>query len=284
MMNYMLNIKELKNTKIPDDYYGFSVKDFIESKTLRIENVKTGIVQGKKCIKVDVRVIKDKDGFTDDEGHFTPYNEGKVFTLRVENEDMDMFDVQLAELKQSIGHFIEFDPFEELIGVYFYQQNILTIIISDFKTGEADKDKIITPQMKDRPLKKLSEYRQFDIEDFLENESLRLKGMRINGKKHVIFNGFIDNENMISIDVTVDNAEELPSELITIDTDFVASIKKYDFNNVATTNYGTRWTFYFNSLTIQPGVVSNNSIVLGEPIPNEQEVTSNQVSFSPEQI
>src|SRR5699024_11857310 len=84
-------------------------------------------------IKVEVRVIKDKDGFTDDEGHFTPYNEGKVFTLRVENEDMDMFDVQLAELKQSIGHFIEFDPFEELKGVYFYQQNILTIIISDFK-------------------------------------------------------------------------------------------------------------------------------------------------------
>ena len=275
----------MKNTRIPDDYYGFSVKDFMDSKTLRIENVKKSVVMGKNCIKIDTRIIKDKDGARDKEGHFTPYNEGKVITIRVENDDEDIYDSQLMELKQSIGNYIEIDVDIDLIGVYFYQQNILTVIVSDFKTGEKDKNNIQNPQMKDRPLKGLAEYRQFDITSFLQNESLRLKGMMTEGKKGVIFNGFIDNENVVSIHVPVKDAESLPADLITINTDFVASVKDYGFENVTASHYGTRWTFYFNHLTFQSGVIGNDNMTIGLPSEGDtSESNAKHTNITPEQI
>lgn len=284
-MRFMLTIKEMKNTRIPDDYYGFSVKDFMDSKTLRIENVKKSVVMGKNCIKIDTRIIKDKDGTRDKEGRFTPYNEGKVITIRVENDDEDIYDSQLMELKQSIGNYIEIDVDIDLIGVYFYQQNILTVIVSDFKTGEKDKNNIQNPQMKDRPLKGLAEYRQFDITSFLQNESLRLKGMMTEGKKGVIFNGFIDNENVVSIHVPVKDAESLPADLITINTDFVASVKDYGFENVTASHYGTRWTFYFNHLTFQSGVIGNDNVTVGRPSEGDtSESNAKHTNITPEQI
>lgn len=281
----MLSIKEMKRTRLPENYYGFSVEDFLNSKTLRIENVKKDRVQGHYCIKVDVRITKDTDGDTDNEGQFTPYNEGKIFTIRYEHdesEDKDMFDILLGELKQSIGYEIEINSDDDVKGIYLHQQNILTIIVSDFETRNSKKEEIQVPKMKDRPLMKLSRYKTFDFDEFIKDNPLTLSGVYANnGQKFAMFNAFIDDENAVTIGVQVNGFDTLPAELLSLNDDFNAIIKDYEFDYISSTNYGTKWTFYFKYLEFKSKDGHESDFIIGDkPEPSETDPSQ----FSPEQI
>ncbi|MFH6578673.1 hypothetical protein ACHM05_06545, partial [Staphylococcus aureus] len=122
----MKTINEFLKTYIPEDYNGFSADKFLDSKKLRIENVKKERVQGLQAIKIDVRVVEDING----------ENENKVFTIRLDRNDnmsKEEFREYLNEARNNIGQNITIDPHTDVKEAYFYQQRMLTLIVNHFE-------------------------------------------------------------------------------------------------------------------------------------------------------
>lgn len=250
-----IEIKEARKTRIPEEYQVFAIDEFLNSKTLKIENVKTDKVRGVDCIKVDARIIEDRDG----------YNKDKVIIIRIDKLDDETFESQLNELRLSFGKVIHLDPEEDVEDIFVYRANILTIIAMEFTIHEDSKQyKLERPTKSDRPLAKMSKYHEFNIEDFLEDNTLELHGMyNDKGKNHAFFDAFIDRDNIVRICVLVEDFEELPAELLRLNTDFYSAIESYVFSSVSSSHYGTRWTLYFDNLTFKPGVVAEEAYTLG---------------------
>lgn len=252
----MKTIKELRSTHILDNYYHFDVETFLKSKTLRIEKArKTKIKQDGvdiETLKIDTRIIKDTDGHTDPHtNEFTPYNEGKVITVRVDKDsDPEIFDDIVEDVSNAQGLTFSIDP-EAVFEVYFFRGTQLTLKVEDVDiNAEQEKQEVEETKMAHRPLMSLAKYKTFNIEDFLNDTDIYLtKAYAKNGIKQVLFDAFINQEAYVVFQVDVDNFEELPSGLLRVDGSFNSLVRDYEFDYITSTNYGTKWTLYFKSIT-----------------------------------
>jgi len=271
----MSSIKEIKKTHLPEAYYNFSVKDFLASKKLRVEGFRKDKVQGVECAKVTLRIIEDKDGKMDKETQgFTPYNKNKLFTFRIDNTDDEIFEMTMQELENSKGHHFEIDV-DHAKEVYFYRQNILTIIGDEFTVLETKED---TQETKwgERPLSNIKLYKTFDFKRFIQETRPKMQGLHTEkGKHYAMFNTFLDNGDCVVFAIHVDNVDELPSEFLTMKIDVNNDVQDYEFNYLTSSHYGTRWTFYFKSLTLRSGVIGYDKYQLGTTENKEADNDSN---------
>lgn len=252
----MKTIKELRSTHILDNYYHFDVEAFLKSKTLRIEKArKTKIKQDGvdiETLKIDTRIIKDTDGHTDPHtNEFNPYNEGKVITVRVDKDsDPDIFDDIVEDVSNAQGLTFSIDP-EAVFEVYFFRGTQLTLKVEDVDIdAEQEKQEVEETKMAHRPLMSLAKYKTFNIKDFLNDTDIYLtKAYAKNGTKQVLFDAFINQDAYVVFQVDVENFEKLPSGLLRVDGSFNSLVRDYEFDYITSTNYGTKWTLHFKSIT-----------------------------------
>lgn len=272
----MKTINEFLKTYIPEDYNGFSADKFLDSKKLRIENVKKERVQGLQVIKIDVRVVEDING----------ENENKVFTIRLDRNDnmsKEEFREYLNEARNNIGQNITIDPHTDVKEAYFYQQRMLTLIVNHFEVdSHGEKENTQLPEMKDRPLKNLAEYRVFDIDGFFEENDLKLVGTYFE-KGNVIFNVLIEEEALIKFAVPVEKADVLPAELMTLNGDVDDIIEDYNFSNASSHRYGTRWTLYFDEFTFKAGTLTQGEYKLRYDASESNEINNSNESEEKEE-
>lgn len=272
----MKTINEFLKTYIPEDYNGFSADKFLDSKKLRIENVKKERVQGLQAIKIDVRVVEDING----------ENENKIFTIRLDRNDnmsKEEFREYLNEARNNIGQNITIDPHTDVKEAYFYQQRMLTLIVNHFEVdSHGEKENTQLPEMKDRPLKNLAEYRVFDIDGFFEENDLKLVGTYFE-KGNVIFNVLIEEEALIKFAVPVEKADVLPAELMTLNGDVDDIIEDYNFSNASSHRYGTRWTLYFDEFTFKAGTLTQGEYKLRYDASESNEINNSNESEEKEE-
>lgn len=254
-------IDELMKTYLPDDYNDFLAGDFLNSKTLKIENVRNGKIDGNKCLKIDVRIIEDKGGS----------NEGKVFTVRIDGSDEiedEMLNMYHDDLLNHLGYPLILDASSDVEQAYFYQQNMLTLIVKDYEIDKkAKKIDVQSTSMKNRPLKDLANYRLFDIEGFFEENEIYLSGSYFE-KGDIIFYAKIDDEAIVKFAVPIEKFDSLPASFLSLNGLFDDLVSDYTFNKVSSHRYGTRWTFHFEDITFKSGVVTDDVYKLSydEPV------------------
>ncbi|HHD0846061.1 TPA: hypothetical protein ACN1V3_001365 [Staphylococcus aureus] len=251
----MKTINDFLKTYIPEEYNGFSADKFLDGKKLKIENVKKERVQGYQAIKVDVRIIEDING----------ENDNKVFTIRLdrtESVSKEDFKSYLDLARNHLGHLITVNPHTDLKQAYFYQQRMLTLIVTHFEVlKDSEKHNIIAPSMKDRPLRNLDVYRVFDIEGFFDENELFIRGTYFE-KNNILFNVQIENEALIKFAVPIENADILPSSLLTLNDEVDNLIEDYQFSNASSHRYGTRWTLYFDNIVFKKGTLLRDEFKL----------------------
>ncbi|HII1196053.1 TPA: hypothetical protein ACYY05_002602 [Staphylococcus aureus] len=251
----MNTINDFLKTYIPEDYNGFSADKFLNGKKLKIENVKKERVQGQLAIKIDVRIVEDANGD----------NDNKVFTIRLDKNEhvsKETFKEYLENARGHIGYQISIDAHTDIEQAYFYQQRMLTLVVTHFEIIEDVKQlDVIQPSMKDRPLRNLADYRVFDIEGFFDENELFFKGTYFD-KGNVYFNIQIEDEALIKFAVPVENADILPASLLTINGESDDLLEDYKFSNASSHRYGTRWTFYFDEITFKKGIVTEQPFKL----------------------
>ena len=265
----------MRKNRILEDYQSFDVEKFLKGKVLRIEGARRDKVRSEKCIKVTLRIIKDDDGeVNDNTGAFTPYNEGKVFTYMIyynplEDEDGFMFDGKYEEIQEHIGHHVKLDTRDDdgdiVIEHYIYRRNFLTLIGDEFTILD-EKSDIEAPASNrgDRSLKNMSYYKTTHIDKFLNETSIELSPLYKGKGNHLaLFNAFIDDDNYIVFAVHVDDVEDCPSALMRQTLRFDRDVLNYDVDYLTASGYGTRWTIYFNHITLKPGVLGHQHYRIG---------------------
>ena len=265
----METVNDFLKTYIPEDYNGFSAEKFLKGKKLRIENVKKERVQGLQAVKIDVRVIEDMYGD----------NEDKVFTIRLDRTDnvsKEDFKEYVNKARNYIGYTIDINPLTDIKEAYFYQQTMLTLIVSHFGIDEnSNQSDIKTPAMKDRPLRNVADYRVFDIEGFFEENDLQIVGTYFE-KSKVIFNVVVEEEALVKFAIPVENPNSLPSKILTLNRDVDEIISDYSFSSASSHRYGTRWTLYFDSIVFETNTLTTNEYKLGYKDEDKKEKTEDK--------
>lgn len=283
----MQTIKDMRKTKIINDYQSFDKETFLKTKTLRVEAVKKDKTRGIECIKMSLRIVKDKDGVTDEKtGEFYPYNEGKLFTYIIYNTQDDIFAGQLEELKEHISHHIEIDM-ETITETYLYRQNILTIVGDEYTLLE-ETSQVEEMEFGHRPLAKLSKYKSYDIQRLIEETQPQLSTLyKGKGNHYAMFNAFLNDEDYVVFAVHVDDVEDYPAELLKTNIKFDRDVQSYDFDYITSSGYGTRWVLYFNHITLKSGVLGYEPFRIGKDTNETQSQTMNtsiSQSYRPNQI
>ena len=246
----MKTINGLMKTHTPSEYNGFSIGDFLKGKQLKIESVRQDKINGRRCIKTDVRIARDES----DE------NIGKVFTVRLDETttfEEGMFEGYLKETKNYLGYPLLIDSDTDIEQAYFFQQNMLTLVVNDYSVDtEAEKQEIELTSMKDRPLKNIGEYRVFDIEGFINNNNLHFIGTYYE-KGNIVFNTLLNEQEMIKLSVSVEKYDSLPASLLTLNKTFEECVSDYTFSRTTIHRYGTRWTLHFDDITFKSGVITD---------------------------
>lgn len=245
----MKTINDLMKTHLPSEYNGFSVGEFLNSKKLKIESVRADKISGRRCIKTDVRIVEDNNNV----------NINKVFTVRLDESNTfeeGEFEAYLKETKNYLGYPLVVDSNKDIEQAYFFQQNMLTLVVNDyFVDTDAEKQEIELTSMKDRPLKDIGEYRIFDIDGFIKDNQMSFVGTYYE-KGSVIFNTLLNNETLIKIAVPIEKFDSLPASLLILNKRFEECVSTYTFSKATSHRYGTRWTFYFNDITFKPGIIT----------------------------
>ena len=290
----MQSIKDMRKTRVIEQYQSFGIESFLKSKVLRIEGVKRDKVRSEKCIKITLRIVEDKDGETNpNTGEFTPYNKGKVFTYMIyrnnesDDEEGSILEGKFEEIKENIGHHIELDDMT-VLETYIYRRNFLTLIGDEYTVlDETSKVEAETNQG-DRSLKKISHYKKTDIQKFLSEVPIQLSPLyKINSNHLAMFNAFIDDENYVVFAVHVDNVEDCPSELLRTSFRFDRDVSDYEFDYLTSSGYGTRWTLYFNHITLKPGALGYQPYRIGKKTDDTAPTTSyseQRINQQPHQI
>lgn len=247
----MKTINEFMKTHLPSEYNGFSIGEFLDNKILKIESVRSDKVSGKRCIKTDVRIVSDKEGD----------NLNKVFTVRLdETDDFEEgeFEGYLKETKNYLGFPLLLDVDQDIEQVYFFQQNMLTLVVNDYSVDtEAEKKDIELTSMKDRPLKNIKDYRVFDIESFVKENNIKFIGTYYE-KGSLIFNTLVNENFVLKISVPIEKFDSLPASLLTLNATFDQVVSDFTFSHTISHRYGTRWTLCFEDITFKPGVITKN--------------------------
>ena len=257
----MKTINDFMKTHLPSDYNGFSVDEFLSGKELRIESVRADKIQGRRCIKTDVRIVQDDNDV----------NKNKVFTVRLdETNDFEEgeFEAFLKETKNYLGYPLIVETDKDVKQAYFFQQNMLTLVVKDyFVETNAEKQDVELTSMKDRPLKDIGKYRVFDIKQLIEDNELTFEGT-YNEKGNIMFNTLLNNTSMIKIAVPVERYDALPASFLTLNKPFNSCVEDYTFETATSHRYGTRWTLRFKDITFKPGVISKEAYTLSyeEPV------------------
>ena len=276
-------VKEMRKNRYLERYQSFGIKSFLENKVLRIEGVKRDKVRGERCIKITIRIVKDGDGDKNEKtGQFTPYNNGKVFTYLIYRDDVtdddegSILEGKYQEIKENIGHHIELDK-DTVLESYIYRRNFLTLIGDEYTVlDETSKIEEETNQG-DRSLKSISKYKTTDVDKFLNECQIELSPLYKGKGNHLaMFNAFIDDENYVVFAVHVDDIEDCPSELLRTSLRFDRDISSYDFDYLTSSGYGTRWTLYFNHITLKPGALSHQPYRIGKTTDDAQPTSTYQ--------
>lgn len=266
----MQTMKDIRKTYLPEKFNKFSVKSFIENKKFRIEDVRKDHVQGIQCVKVSLRIIEDKDGAkSQSTNEFIPYNQNKVFTYRINNDDDEIFLNKLGELKQSIGHLFEI-ALDGDFEVYLYRKTFLTIIGDEFTVLD-EKQEIEKIEFSHRSLAKLDKYKTFETDRFLKETNPTIIGCHHEqNRHHLILDALIhDEENknhLVSFMVNIDNYDDIPSKFLTERFNFNDVVSDYTLSYTVSSHYGSRWKFVFDSITIKAGTLFEEEYVLAQGV------------------
>ncbi|MGJ0146799.1 hypothetical protein ACR56S_03955 [Staphylococcus hominis] len=261
-------MKEFKKTYLPEKYNRFSVKSFIENKKLRIEDVRKAHVQGIQCVKISLRIIEDKDGAeSQSTSEFIPYNQNKVFTYRINNDDDEIFLNKLGELKQSIGHLFEIS-LDGDFEAYLYRKTFLTIIGDEFTVLD-EKQETEKIEFSHRSLAKLDKYKTFDADAFFKETRPTIIGCHNEqNRHHLVFDAVIhdeeNNKQLVSFMVKIDNYDDIPSKFLTENFNFNDVVSDYSLAHMTSSHYGSRWKFIFDSITIKAGTLFEEEYQLSQ--------------------
>ncbi|MGP5096156.1 hypothetical protein [Staphylococcus equorum] len=251
----MKTINDLMKTHLPSEYNGFSIGEFLNRKKLKIESVRADRISGRRCIKVDVRIVEDKSNV----------NKNKVFTVRLDESNTfeeGELDAYLKETKNYLGFPLIVDVEEDIEQAYFFQQNMLTLVVNNYLVDtDAEKQEVEITSMKERPLKNIGDYRIFDINQFFKDNSASFVGTYYE-KGNVMFNVLVNKEVVVKVAVPIEKYDSLPASLLTLNKPFEECVSDYTFAHATSHRYGTRWTLNFKDITFKPGIIMKEAFKL----------------------
>lgn len=251
----MKTINDLMKTHLPSEYNGFSIGEFLNRKKLKIESVRADRISGRRCIKVDVRIVEDKSNV----------NKNKVFTVRLDESNTfeeGELDAYLKETKNYLGFPLIVDVEEDIEQAYFFQQNMLTLVVNNYLVDtDAEKQEVEITSMKERPLKNIGDYRIFDINQFFKDNSASFVGTYYE-KGNVMFNVLVNKEVVVKVAVPIEKYDSLPASLLTLNKPFEECVSDYTFSHATSHRYGTRWTLNFKDITFKPGIIMKEAFKL----------------------
>lgn len=249
-----ITIKEYRRIKDLKNYHKFDVVEFLKCKKFVITKINKDKINETPCVKVSLRIIEDEYKHDDVQS-----NEGKVFTLRIDNDDVDLFEMTLEELMNSVGCIARI-PESYILDSYIFNNSSLTVIADDIDVLE-DRVKITGIDKGDRLLKSLNKFKQFEFKEFVKDNPITLKGISKRGNKDLRIFAHTD-KGLFEFRLYVDDVEKLPYTFFFIDGSFEDIVSHYEISYITTLNNNTSLLIGLKSITFKSDVIEDSEYTL----------------------